>query len=171
MRIKLALFFGLLAFSLNSCAQTRVPGSLRPFNARFAGEYSYRLGKGAIGNIILYPETDTTMLFYIEINNGAPSYNSGRLYGRACVLNEAGLFDVKFDDAEHGCKWNLAFSRGLLTIRSVFPNFDCGFGNAVIADGDYKRRSHKVIEYFEDGESAKTFFSKTSPEAYYKDRY
>ena len=50
---------------------------------------TYQLGddieKERIGTITIYPETDTTVLFYIDLNRGAPSYNMGQLYGRLKV--------------------------------------------------------------------------------------
>ena len=43
-----------------------------------AGIYSYGdLEKTRIGTIFIYPETDNSILFNIDLNRGAPSYNIG----------------------------------------------------------------------------------------------
>lgn len=48
----------------------------------YAGSYSFgsNVEKRSVGSLIVYPETDSTILFYFQGNKGAPSYNIGQLY-------------------------------------------------------------------------------------------
>jgi hypothetical protein len=136
----------------------------------YAGTYSYGtdVEKGGIGTIFIYPETDSTILFYIDLNRGAPSYNMGSLYGRVKIYNGNGTFYTKFDFIDNSCKWTFQFSKDILTIKTVDGQYGCGFGHAVYADGNFKRVSNKTPDYFENGEGTKVYFKTTSPEKYNK---
>ncbi len=136
---------------------------------KYGGTYSYgsNVEKGRIGTIYIYPETDSTILFYIDLNRGAPSYNTGYLYGRVIIKNDNGTFYTKIDPAENGCKLIFKFSRSKLTIQSIEVN--CGFGGLVYADGEFKKISKKPLDYFEDVEGKKVYFKTTKPEEYNKD--
>lgn len=79
----------LILFSLTVHGQTE---SQRLQTMKYAGTFSYAKDKnGATGTILIYPESDSTILFYIEINRGAPSYNMGSLYGRLKIIKGQGL--------------------------------------------------------------------------------
>ena len=136
---------------------------------KYSGDYRYGtdIEKGKIGNIIIYPETDNTILFYIDLNRGAPSYNMGSLYGRVKINNDKGIFYTKSDYAEKGCKWTFHFTENNLIIETVNQESNCGFGYAVFADGEYKRKSTKHKEFFENMEGIKIHFKTTKPEEYY----
>jgi hypothetical protein len=169
-KMKLSLIFGLLMLSLTIKGQTSNLFAHKPLTSKYAGIFTYGSDqeKGGIGTIIIYPETDTTVLFYIDLNRGAPSYNMGSLYGRVILKNDAGSFYTELDQADKGCKWTFNFVKDSLTIETITGYYDCGFGNAVYADGVYKKQSYKLLEYFEDMEGEKVYFSKTKPEDYYK---
>jgi hypothetical protein len=137
--------------------------------AKFAGLYAFgNSPENEAGSIIIYPETDSTVVFYIELNRGAPSYSSGSAYGRIKLKNGKGLFYAKPEDAENGCKWLLVFSGNRLKIETRENEFDCGFGHGVYADGEYVRKSKAIIPYFETMEGEKMFFNKITPEEYNK---
>lgn len=137
---------------------------------KYAGRYSYGSSpeKGRVGTILIYPETDTTVLFNIDISLGPPSYNMGQLYGRLKLKSDTCLFYTKFEFAEMGCKWRLVFSKNKLTILTIDDQDGCGFGHSVYADNVYKLVTRKIVNYFEDMEGTKIYFNKTSPEDYYK---
>src|ERR1044071_2763340 len=44
----------------------------------------------AVGSVIIYPESDSTFLFDIDFNRGAPSYNMGLLEGRGKIIGDTG---------------------------------------------------------------------------------
>jgi hypothetical protein len=158
--MKLTTIFGLLLLSITSSGQTTTMTEM------YAGTYSYGddVEKGRIGTIFIYPESDSTILFYIDLNRGAPSYNMGSLYGRVIIKNDSGIFYTKFDYAEKGCKWIFKFSKSNLNIKVIED--ECGFGRAVYADGEFKRVSQKSLDYFEDMEGKKIYFKTTKPEEY-----
>lgn len=161
--MKLIIISGLLLLSLPSIGQTATK------TLKYGGTYSYgdNVEKGRLGTIYIYSETDSTILFYIDLNRGAPSYNTGYLYGRVIIKNDSGTFYTKFDPAEDGCKLIFKFSRSKLTIKSIEVN--CGFGGLVYADGEFKKISKKALDYFEDEEGKKVHFKTTKPEDYNKD--
>ena len=130
---------------------------------KYAGTFSYGKSKSkASGIILIYPETDTTVLFYVDVNRGAPSYNMGSRYDRLKIINEQGTYESK----DKGCRWTFQFSKNRLTIETVAESYDCGFGNSVTADGIFEQTSKSIPDYFENGEGTKCFFKTTTPEKY-----
>jgi hypothetical protein len=166
--MKKTVVISLLFCSVISFGQTKTNALL---TSKYTGTYGYgrHIEKERIGTIFIVPETDTTILFYIDLNRGAPSYNMGSLYGRVKIVNNRGTFSTSFDSSGKGCKWTFLFSKNSLTIETVDGQDYCGFGYAVIADGVFKRTSNKFISSFEDMEGKKIYFSKTKPEDYYKE--
>ena len=112
--------------------------------------------------------TYTTILFFIDICRGAPSYNLGQLYDRLKIENGKGIYFSKYDFDEKGCKWEVIIDNNTLTIKTIDNCFECGFGGNVIADNKYIRKTLTKPEYFTNGEGNKFFFNKTSPENYMK---
>jgi hypothetical protein len=169
--MKQIFIFGLLLISFTCFGQSKASKTSKLKTSKFSGFYSYGndIEKGRIGAIFIYAETDSTILFYIDLNRGAPSYNMGSLYGRVKMKNDSGTFYTKYDYNENGCKWTFNFTKNGLTINTIDNQTDCGFGHAVYADGTFKRQSNKIQEYFEDMEGKKVYFRKTTPEDYYKD--
>src|SRR6266487_312465 len=130
--MKKALIIVLL-FSSSICfGQTKLNDAKKLQTSRLVGTYSYGkdVEKGRIGTIFIFAETDTTILFYIDLNRGAPSYNMGSLYGRVKITNSRGTFSTKIDSssAGKGCKWTFRFSKNSLTIQTIHEQDNCGFG-------------------------------------------
>lgn len=121
---------------------------------------------GGGASIEIYPESDSTVLFYMHIQRGAPSHNTGRLYGRMLVTNGSGVFHTQFDFLENGCKWKVRITPRHLFLATVNNQFDCGFGKGVMADGEYKKISSKKPEYFVQSDGRIVYFSKVKPEQY-----
>lgn len=163
------LLIGLVILLFPACAGNNPPKEKTPAKPNYAGIYSYEKDstKGG-GTITVYPESDSTFLFYIDINLGAPSYNGGNLYGRVKITQDTGTFFTKFDYMDNSCKWQFKFNDSSLSIKTVEDQYDCGFGNGVIADGDYKKDSSIIKQYFENGEGRKIYFDSTKPADYYK---
>jgi hypothetical protein len=121
---------------------------------------------GACGQMTMYPETDSTVLFFIDIGNGPPSYNLGQMYARLYIKNGEGIYFTK----EYGvntCKWEVSIYKKILTIKTIKNCIDCGFGNGIAADHVFvKKKGNSKPEYFIDGHGNKIYFSETSPENY-----
>ena len=106
------------------------------------------------GVVYVYPETNSTILFYMGLNAGAPAYNSGEIEGRIEINTGTGVFnDANFPD----CKFKFSFVEDKLIVKTVEDKYDCLFGNGVSADGEFKRESSVTPEYYEIG-GEKVFF-------------
>ncbi len=135
---------------------------------KHGGVYSWesKETKDRGGVVYVYPESNTTILFFMGLNRGAPSYNMGELYGKMNVTNGTGVF---FNSAYPGsdCKFRFTFSVNKLLVKTVVDKYDCLFGAGVSADGEFTRTSTKIPEYFE-GYSGKVYFKSTKPDQYYR---
>ena len=147
----------LTLFSFTAYGQTE---SKRLQTMKYAGTFS-----SATGTILIYPESDSTVLFYIDINRGAPSYNMGSLYDRLKIIKGHGTYVSK----DQGCQWTIQFSNDKLIIGTVKEFYDCGFGNGVLADGSFGQTSKKVPDHFVNGDGTKYFFKTTTPEKYHNE--
>jgi hypothetical protein len=168
--LKLVIIF-LLLISIECCGQTKSTSNRILLTLKYAGQYGYgrNVEKERIGYLQIFPETDSTVLFYMDLNRGAPSYNMGALYGRVRIVNDTGTFFIKFDTLSKGCKLLFHFSKSKIDISTDGEQDDCYFGNGVEADGSFKKYSNKTKLYFENQEGKKIYFIETKPESYYKD--
>jgi len=149
-----------VCFSILSFGQQKVLST-----SRLAGTFSYSLGSDkASGTVLVYPETDNTILLYVDLNRGAPSYNMGSLFGRLKIEGDKGTFETQ----DKGCRWTMKFLNDTLTIATIEKSYECGFGHGVTVDGTYKRKSTQVPESFETAEGIKYSFKTTTPENYNK---
>ena len=148
----------LLLLSIVASGQNVAPANSKLLTAKYEGEYSYgkSADKGHVGYVTVYPETDSTVLFYVELNIGPPSYNMGSLYNEVKILNDTGIFYLK--DSDYDCRWGFKFEKGSLKISGDYKHNDCGFGYAVDADGIYERKSHKLIDKIVDLQGDTIFF-------------
>src|SRR5882724_5595679 len=163
--MKINLLISLAIISLNTFGQTKKEIVLS--TSKYQGIYSFGKGatNGPVGQIMIYPDTDSTILFYVEISRGAPSYHLGSLYGRFKIKKGESIYYSK-TYGELGCKWKVIIDKNLLTIKTLDNCYDCGFGANLIADNQYIRTKFAKPEYFTNGEGTKIFFSRTSPENY-----
>jgi hypothetical protein len=138
---------------------------------KYAGFYSYGkdIEKGRVSSIDIYPETDSTILFYLDLNRGAPSYNIGNLYGKVKIINNNGIFYKKTSDNPEGCMFKLTFLKNTLIAKTLEEKHDCPFGYGVYADGTFKKFSSKAPKYFISQEGDTTYFKKVSPQKYKED--
>lgn len=122
----------------------------------FAGEYSYGPGadKGRSGNIIIFPNNDSTLLFAIDLSIGPPSYNMGSLFDTLKIKDHQAIYKTS-PYSDKGCKWQIYFYGDSLTIKTLDNGDDCGFGGSVIADGNYKLVSRKIPRTYvtQDGDT------------------
>ncbi|WP_396588454.1 hypothetical protein [Bermanella sp. R86510] len=116
-----------------------------------AGTYKLGgLGLGVYKVFLLSPLPEENYYsFVIEIMHGAPGYNSGAMTGKVKINDNHAIFESK----EHGrgdyfCKWDISFDDKGLTINTIEYNFNCGFGNGVIADDFYKKTSSLIPESY-----------------------
>ena len=154
--IKKTFIFGLLCLSLTLSGQTI---SKKLLTEKYAGTYSYGdIKKSRIGTIYIYPETDSSILFNIDLNRGAPSYNMGSEYGRIKIINGKGTYYIKESGKEIGCKWNIQFIKNTIIIKTLENQDNCGYGYGVFTDGTFYQISKIISDYFENQEGSKIYF-------------
>lgn len=108
---------------------------------QYGGTYSYGDPEQGCGQVEIYPENDSTLLFHLYVNRGAPSYNNGEIEGRIVVRDDK----AEFSQAE--CTLQFEFYGD--SIRIATPgDCDCGFGYGVYADGTYRRTSSDTPQYY-----------------------
>lgn len=158
------MYFVLAAFLLVSSvgrAQMRKKDTAELETAKYAGKYTYGEGTDfGNGEVLVYPESDSTILFYINIEVGEPSYNMGDLYGRVSIVDGKGVFERKTQYSDDGCKWSMTFTDDKLIIEILDEQYECGFGYGVYADGEYARKNNIIPEYFIDFADKKHYFKK-----------
>ena len=148
--------FGLLCLTLTSSGQII---SKKLLTAKYAGIYSYGdIEKSGSGTIYIYPETDSNILFYIDLNRGAPSYNMGSEYGRIKIINGNGTYYIKESGESIGCKWNIKFIKNKIIIKTLDNENNCSYGYGVLTDGIFYRKSKTIPLYFENQEGTKIYF-------------
>ena len=171
--ITLILSFVLAGFNCQTKNNKGLAGSDKFKSLRYAGVYrsgSYgdSTQNGPGGQVIIYAISDDSVLFYLDVSRGAPSYNMGSLYNRLNVGSDKCIFNIKLDYCDSLCKLSFDFKDSILTVSTIDKGYDCGFGGNVIADGIYKKVDSNQPKYFEDAHGAKIYFDKTTPENYYK---
>jgi hypothetical protein len=156
-----------LLISIN-CSAQKNKSQKKLLTYKFGGTYGY--GKGhdvPSGKLLVYPETDSTVLFYMHASTGKPAFNSGMLFGRVQVRGESGQFLYKFNFADGACQLAFQFLKNTIEIKTIQDAGGCGFGNGVQADGTYKLISSFIPQYFENGEGKEIFFKDADFEKYY----
>ena len=130
-------------------------------SVKYAGEYIYGASpeQGATGLASIYPDTDSTLLIYLELSRGAPNYHSGALLGKL-VINSSGQASYINIDKKNflNCHLEFTFKNKNLTISTKEGFDDCGFGYGVFADAEYTKKRHKKPKYFIDRVGEKTLF-------------
>ena len=60
---------------------------------------TYKFGdnveNGRAGSLVVYPLTDQTALFFLDVSRGAPSYNQGQIFGEMIIKHNIGIYDTK----------------------------------------------------------------------------
>ena len=161
--MKLIFLIGMVSATVTGFSQTR---ELK--TTTYAGMYSIEgdVEKGAVGRTTIYPETDSTVLFFIDLCKGGGSSSVGQLYSRLTIRNGQGIYYSKKNTDRKGCKWKVTIDKNNLTIKTLDDCYDCGLG--IHADNLYKRKMNIVPAYFTNGDGRKVYFDKTSPEDYLK---
>ncbi len=132
------------------------------------GTYSFgdNVEKGPVGSVILYPLTDSSALFFLDVCRGAPSYNLGQLFGQMTIKNDIGIYDSRVDGDDFNCVLRFEFSSEQLKVTTDNGHDDCGFGHAVYADHTYRQLDKSIPQYFIDGQVDTTFFKGMTVEKY-----
>ena|GEM_PF-1949029 len=136
--------------------------------AAYAGEYNWgdTTREQAGGTLTVYPESDSTVLFFLDVSNGPPAFSLAQLYQRAVVRQGVGRCAFQADYDSTGCRLRLRFSPREVVIETEPGYGECGFGNGASADETYRRSGSAAPQQFTDGEGKKIRFQSTTPEQY-----
>jgi hypothetical protein len=105
--MKIILVVGLLSVTFGFTKTNK-----QLMTTKYAGVY--KAEKGTIGSVTVYPETDSTILFYIDIGQRAPSFNLGQLYDRLIIKDGEGIYfstDFDYTDEKRGCRWQITIKK------------------------------------------------------------
>ncbi|UOQ53405.1 hypothetical protein [Hymenobacter cellulosivorans] len=142
-------------------------GPAQPATTTYAGEYRWgaAAAEEAGGILTVYPESDSTVLFQLDANDGAPAYHLINVLGRATLRGKTAYYSAKAPEDEHGCRLRIAFTPAGATVASV-PGYtqDCLFGGNLTADGTYRRVSQRVPAYVISGEGDTLYFAHLPPD-------
>ena len=155
--------------SLNSSCQANKKKATQN-SLKCSGVYKYGTNpeKGPTGQVTVYQEPNGSILFYINISRGAPSYNMGNLYDRVKIKSNKGIYYYKDEEENESCSFSFVFTNDKLTITTLNNGYNCGFGGNVIVDGEYYKVKNDKFDLFIDIHGKKYFFKKTKPEDYAK---
>ncbi|MBS1745885.1 MAG: hypothetical protein JST21_06925 [Bacteroidetes bacterium] len=128
--------------------------------ANIAGTYSFgnNIEKEAVGSVKIYPITNDSVIFFLDVNLGAPSYNSGQLLGKMEIKDSVATYQSKAGDNSMNCALSFHFSDGQVTITTDSSHNDCGFGGNVTADHTFKLIDKTTPEYYINGTGDTIFF-------------
>ncbi|UOR06441.1 hypothetical protein MUN82_04935 [Hymenobacter aerilatus] len=135
--------------------------------ATYAGEYRWGRPEAdeSGGILIVYPESDSTVLFQVDANDGPPAYHLVSVMGRATLRHDTAYYFVKAPGDEQGCQLRLAFAPTAATVISVRGyTEDCLFGSSFTPDETYRRVSRQVPTYVLDSAGDTLRFAQLPPE-------
>jgi hypothetical protein len=122
--------------------------------SKYLGIYGFNFSKeveGNQGSLLIYPESDTSVLFHVDVCIGAPSYNLGIETGRLIVKNDSALYQPA--EYESTCKIMFYFKDDEIKLETASGFGECGFGMNVYADATYKLAKKVTPKYYNNGES------------------
>jgi hypothetical protein len=123
-----------------------------------SGIYSFKIDEeGPSGMITVYPNSDSTYLFYLDVCRGAPSFNLGFKFGEMIMRHDTGFSSTREDEFSD-CDLMFVFTKTDVTVTTADGHDDCGFGYGVYADHTYPRIDTLVPEFFIDGEGDSILF-------------
>jgi len=101
-------------------------------------------GSNESAGYLLTKQTGQRVRFQLEIQRGAPSYNSGFIEGEFVLKGHKGSYQ---NDEFGPCEISFDFRKGEVILSQPESKLDCGMGFGVYAQGSYKCRSHKTPKF------------------------
>jgi hypothetical protein len=105
------------------------------------------------GYLVIQKQADESLKFELDINIGAPNYNSGTATGTIKLEDNVAVFNTNEFSEEKPCTITFTFnSDNSIEIKQGDSSpFSCGFGNQVFAHGLYKKQKDEAIFKYEGG--------------------
>jgi hypothetical protein len=105
----------------------------------FTGSWQYK-GPAESASWLKTEQRSQQLRFELELNRGAPSYNSGWIQGEAELHGSTALFRKTIDGKL--CEITFRFSPEKVELKQGGDEFGCEFGFNVYADDTLRRISH-----------------------------
>lgn len=128
---------------------------------KWAGTYGYGThpDSGRTGYLKLYPNSDSTLIFSLDLNRGAPSYNSGELVGELILQSDtSGSFSKNSLDDFIQCQLTFIRDDKSIWIHNTMENDECGYGHGVFSYGQYLLKDSSIPLSFTTGEGKEIEF-------------
>ncbi|MDT9001756.1 hypothetical protein RQP53_20940 [Paucibacter sp. APW11] len=113
--------------------------------ADMSGTWEYN-GPAESGMWLKTKQEGSTLRFQLELQRGAPSYNSGWIDGELELRRNIGVFR-KVLDYGGTCEIGFQFSPEYVELRQLGDVSGCGFGHNVYADGVLRRKTHSSPKF------------------------
>lgn len=140
--VSIILFFVLIS-SVSALTQKTIdPTGTYDLDAKTTKKGGEIYGYSGQIQVKLLAENRIAMNLFVCI--GAPSYNSGGFIDTLDYNNNKAVYRVP--DIDSSCIITFIFTDKKVTVDELTDNynFGCGFGNAVVASGNYKKTSSEV---------------------------
>ena len=121
---------------------------------------------GSFGSLMVYPLTDSSALFYLDICRGAPTYNMGRLFGQMTIKENIGIYKSENYVDYLDCILKFKFTSRQIEVVTEPEHDDCGFGGYVYADYKYNLIDTSIPKYFINAENDTVLFNGLTVEKY-----
>jgi len=119
------------------------------------GTYTFGDKEGAKGGgyLVIERQEDDSLKFELDINIGAPNYNSGSLTGMLKLEGNTAVFNTSEYSKEEPCAITFTFNsdNSIQLKQDEGSSFSCGFGNRVFANGVYAKQKDEAIFQYEGG--------------------
>lgn len=100
--------------------------------------------------MLVYPETDTSVIFHIEVFSGPPENDQGVFTDAVAINKDTGLLYFALDTSGTECKLRFRFEEDKLVTITVPEFSDWWFGPNVSFDQVFTRTSKVIPEYYID---------------------
>jgi hypothetical protein len=105
------------------------------------------------GYLIIEEQEDHSLKFELNLNIGAPNYNSGTATGMLKLEENVAVFSTSEYSEEEPCAITFTFNsdNSILIKQGEGSSFSCGFGNRVFANGLFIKQKDEAIFKYEGG--------------------
>ena len=115
--------------------------------ARYAGTYKFSMSEqgNQFGRVSIYCQEGDSISFDLFVRIGAPTHNSGALYGTLKIENGKGVF--KNNEFGNCCVLEFIFTDDSVKISQQEGGYECGFSNGVFVNNTFVREQADVSSF------------------------
>ena len=112
------------------------------------------------GTLLIYPQTDGEMVFYLSKSGGAPGYSGGATAGLITIIDGKAVFRARSQCEDAYYKLHFEFNENSVTVTQEDEGaMSCGFAYAVTVNDRFERTDSEIPQYFlSDNEDAEPYY-------------